>query len=311
MEDHQLLLEFKDHLKVKNYSVMSISSIYAGVGLFLSWLQISHKDLKDLCRQDIITYHLYLKNKDYQPNSVQRFLHSLKSFLRYLSDIFYILTNPMDNYIIKRVPPKIPVVLTESEVKKILASPNTSTLSGLRDRAILEVLYSTGIRLNELVTVTIFDVDTDSGFLRVNQGKFSKDRFVPLTKPACACLKTYINKVRPCFTKNKLTEKSLFTGLRGRQIHKLTVSRLISDYAKAAGLKKKITAHTFRHTCATHLLNNGVDIFKLQKLLGHSRPSVTQRYTRITPDQVKKEHEEHHPREKKNRKKNRRRKKDE
>lgn len=297
MENQELLLKLKEDLKIKNYSKTSISSYEFCLNKFFNYLNKNNKLLKELIRKDILDYQLYLKQHKYSLHTIERHMHSLKGFFKYLDKIFYILVNPCDNLILKKIPQRIPVVLTENEVKRILNQPNTSTFIGIRDRAILEVLYSTGIRIGELHNLTIFDIDLSSGFLRVNKGKFSKDRFTPLTKAACAYLKQYIEKVRPRFTKNRIKEKGLFVGQRGKTLQTVLISKLIRDHTNSARIKKRVTAHTFRHTCATHLLDNEVDIFKIQKLLGHSRASTTQIYTKVSPRQIKQAHRKHHPRE--------------
>lgn len=298
MENQELLLKFKEHLKVKHYSTKSIASYQYCLNKFFSYLTKKERSLKELRKEDILEYGAELKGKGYSARTIERALHSIKGFFKYLEATFYILVNPTEKLLLRRIPPGLPVVLTENETKRILNQPNTSTLAGIRDRTMLEVLYSTGIRLNELHNLTIFDIDTSSGFLRVTKGKLSKDRFVPLTRVACYYLKEYLNKVRPRFTKNKPKENALFVGQKGRRINQAIIQRLIKDYAKKARLKKRVTAHTFRHTFATHLLQNDVDIFKIQKLLGHTRPSITQLYTRIMPKQIKEAHKRHHPREK-------------
>jgi site-specific recombinase XerD len=306
MEKEELLLKFKEDLKTKNYSPKSIDSYNDCLKRFFAYVGgscperpagVEGKSLKELNREDILNYQLYLKRSKYSPYTVERYMHSVKGFYKYLEEIFYILVNPCDNLILNKVSVKIPIVLTENEVKRILNQPNTSTLIGIRDRAVLEVLYSTGIRIGEISKVTIYDMDLSSGFLRVNKGKYSKDRFVPLTKAACVYLKEYINKVRPRYTKNRLKETVLFMGMKGKRINKVIIERFIKRYAKGAGIRKRVTAHTFRHTFATHLLDNDVDIFKIQKLLGHSRVSTTQIYTKVSPKQIKRTHSRYHPRE--------------
>lgn len=306
MENKELLSKFREELKIKNYSVKSIDSYESCLKRFFNYLGdscfsrpagVEEKSLKELTREDILNYQLYLKRNKYSLHTIERHIHSVKGFYRYLEKIFYILVNPCDTLILKKIPARIPVVLSENEVKRIINQPNTSTLIGIRDRAILETLYSTGVRIGELYNLTIFDIDLSSGFLRVNKGKYSKDRFVPLTKAACVYLKEYINKVRPRHTRNRIKESVLFVGEKGRRIHQIMIERLIKRYAKEAGIKKRVTTHTFRHTCAAHLLENEVDIFKIQKLLGHSRVSTTQIYTRVNPKQIKQAHKRCHPRE--------------
>ena len=295
-----LLVQFKEHLKLKNYSKATIQNYWQGIFNFLLWMEKTlDKEVKDMLRPDILSYHAYLKGKGLRENTIERYLNSVRGFFNWLETAGYILLSPCDNMVIPRTKQSLPLVLTEREIKRMIDAPNVSTLAGIRDRAIFETLYATGLRSGELIKLTIFDIDTTSGFVRVNQGKGGKDRFAPLTKAACYWLKEYITKVRPKFTKNRPREDHLFVGSAwGRKMHKNILAALIVDYAKKAGINKHVVAHTFRHSFATHLLDNDVDIFKIQQLLGHSHATTTQRYAQVSPKQIKKEHAEHHPREK-------------
>jgi integrase/recombinase XerD len=298
LDSSQLVMEFKQDLKIKNRSPKTIDTYCRNVTQFLIWLRKTiDKPANAVTREDIIAYNLFTKQRNLAPNSVHRYMHSVKAFFTWLEEKNYVLLNPCDNMIIPRVPPSLPVVLTEKEIEKLLAQPNTSLPIGIRDRALLELLYATGIRLNELYNLNLFDIDTAAGFLRVTKGKGMKDRFVPLTKQACYWLKEYLTNVRSKLTKNKAQENSLFVGYCGNRLNKLIILRLVAGYAKTAGINKPVRVHTLRHTLATHLLENDADIFQIQKLLGHSHVSTTQRYTKVSPKRVKQEHSEHHPRE--------------
>lgn len=294
-----LVLEFKEHLKLKNYSPASINSYWLNIINFLLWTEeILDKSVKEITKDDITKYGLHLNQKNYKPYTVQRYMYSLKKFFAWLEEKNYILISPMERMILGRVNPGLPVTLTLKEITRLIEQPNAGTMLGIRDRAILEVFYSTGIRIGELLNLTVFDIDTQSGFLRVNKGKFSKDRFAPLTKAACYWIKQYIEKVRPRHAKKDPREQILFLSRRGRKMNKETVSSMIRTYSREAGIKKKVTAHALRHTFATHLLENDVDIFKIQKLLGHKKATTTQRYTKVYPKEIKQAHAKYHPREK-------------
>lgn len=293
-----LIMKFKEYLKMKNYSKASIDSYFLCTMRFILWME-NHlkKRVKEVTKEDILEYNLYLKQKNYKANTLECYVTKVRGFFQWLEDELYILINPCENLMIPKAEQPAPVVLTEKEVNKILEQPNAATKWGIRDRAMLEVLYSTGIRLNELHNLSIFDIDTQSGFLRVTKGKGSKDRFAPLTRAACYWLNQYINHARPYFAKNRPRENALFVGRWGKRINKLIVVRLIKQYAQSAGIKKNVVAHTFRHTFATHMLDNNSDIFTVQKLLGHACIDTTQRYTKVDPKQIKQTHEQLHPRE--------------
>ncbi len=189
-------------------------------------------------------------------------------------------------------------VLSVKEVQKILDGPNLGALTGIRDRTVLELFYSTGIRLNELCSLTVYDADLQGGMLRINQGKGRKDRVVPMGKHAVRFLREYITKVRPHCTKKNRQVRSLIVDRYGKSISNQVVSILVRTYARDAKLKKKVTAHTFRHTFATELVKNGADIVAVQKMLGHVCLATTQEYIRSLGLDLKKAHTKSHPREK-------------
>ena len=189
-------------------------------------------------------------------------------------------------------------VLTAAEARAVLDQPNLGKPAGIRDRAILEVLYSTGIRLEELCRLTVYDADLQGGMLRVNSGKGKKDRVVPLGKHAAKFIREYVEKVRPQLCRKNRSERRLFIDYYGKPLSKQSVSLMIRASARASGVKKKVSAHTFRHSFATELVKNGADITAVQRMLGHSDLSVTQVYLRSAGVDLKSAHKKTHPREK-------------
>jgi integrase/recombinase XerD len=167
-------------------------------------------------------------------------------------------------------------------------------LTGIRDRTILEVFYSTGIRLEELVSLTIYDCDLTGQCLRINKGKGAKDRVVPLGRHAARLLKEYLSRIRPRSVHNR----SLFLNRSGEPLSKQVIQLMVRTYAKQAGITKKVTPHIFRHSFATSLLKNGADIIAVQKMLGHVSPKTTQIYTHVAGVEIKQTHSHAHPREK-------------
>ena len=179
--------------------------------------------------------------------------------------------------------------------------PDTQTLTGYRDRVILEILYSCGIRKSELENIKLTDVDCRGGYLTVH-GKNRKDRVVPLGKIACEMIQNYIMAIRPDLPKGKYKSHDteyLFINQRANKLHHDQIRLIVAKYKNKAGIKKNITPHSLRHTCATHMLKNGAHLRHLQEMLGHSSITTTQKYTRITIDDLKKTHAQCHPREKK------------
>jgi site-specific recombinase XerD len=235
--------------------------------------------------------------KKYSVGTICTKTRSMKRFFKYLEDSGTILIDPAEHIKEPKVEKRLPrTILNEEEIKNILAQPRLGTINGLRARALLEVLYSTGIRLEELMNLTIFDCDLQGGMVRV-KGKFSKDRVVPLGKHAVKFLKEYITRVRPGQTKNNKALRNLFVSRFSGPLSKQVIELMVRDYAKKAGIKKKVTPHTFRHTFATDLIRNGADITAVRKMLGHSYLSATNIYIRVAGVDVKKTHSTSHPRE--------------
>jgi integrase/recombinase XerD len=305
-EFNDLLFGFREHLKVKNYSPMSIAS-YSGhlLGLFDYLQENEIIDIKRVSRDILKDYQLKIterkdqEGKGYTIATISIKIRAIKRFFEYLEETNQVLINPAEYLKEPEKETRLPkVVLAEDEVRKILDQPNLSTLTGIRDRTILEVFYSTGIRLEEMVNLTIFDCDLQGGLLRVNKGKFAKDRFIPLGRHAIRFLKEYITHVRPHHTRENKAIRNLFVNQNGKPLSKTVIQIIVRNYAKAAGITKKVTPHVFRHTFATQLVKNGADITAVQKMLGHSDLSVTHIYTKVAGIEVKKTHSSHHPREK-------------
>jgi len=187
------------------------------------------------------------------------------------------------------------VILTKEEARRILETPDSKTPQGLRDRAILETFYATGIRVSELASLTPYDVDTEERTLRVVLGKGRKDRNVPLTRAAADAIEAYLVKARPKVVGPRKV-RFLFLQDRGGKMDRSTLARMVSRWAKAARVKKHVTPHTFRHTVATHLLKGRADIRHIQALLGHSSLRTTERYTRVEISDLREVIRRAHPR---------------
>jgi integrase/recombinase XerD len=217
--------------------------------------------------------------------------------MTFLWDNGFIISNPAKDIQYAKVPQALPrSILSRSESRKIMNAPDTRSVIGYRDRTILEVLYSSGIRKSELRYLTLNDVDYHDGFLRV-MGKGSKERIVPIGRIACRYLENYVKSVRLALIKDPYN-KTLFLSSRGRRLNHNAVWVMVKKYGKKAKIKKNIFPHTFRHTCATAMLRNKADIRAIQELLGHSSLNSTHVYTRISITDLKEVHSRCHPREK-------------
>jgi len=289
MNIEQLKIDYLHQLTMQGFSEGTIYNRKIYLQQFISFL----KD-QDINRETIYLYQVKISKKKTSSLSIYDKLSVLHCFLNWLYSSGYLLTHlssvitfPKRKYQLQRR------ILTEKEIKIILSLPDTRSSKGIRDRALLELLYSTGIRRSELVGLNLYDLNTDEGMLRV-LGKGNKERIVPIGNSAIKWTLRYIEKVRWPYN---LKEAALFLGLSQRQ--RLTpkiLNLIIREYAAMSHIKKVITPHTFRHTCATHLLNYGADIRYVQELLGHASPETTQIYTRVVIKDLKKVFRMTHPR---------------
>jgi integrase/recombinase XerD len=219
----------------------------------------------------------------------------LKSYFKWLVRSRYLLYNPAAELVMPKVMPHLPRhILSVAEVEAILAQPDATTLLGVRDRAMLEVLYSSAIRRSELIALAVYDVDTRYGSLLVREGKGAKDRLVPLGERACAWVEKYLLDVRPELLAAQ-DPGILFLTQHGDRFHDYTLGEMVKGYIGAAGLKTPGACHLFRHACATHMLENGADSRYIQAMLGHAHLSTTQVYTHVALAKLKEIHAATHP----------------
>jgi len=297
--------EYIQSLRVRNLAKRTIEARVFMLDKFYNYLQSrSITSIENITQAIILDYQTELYhaiNTRGRPNSVayqNSMLSGVKGFMRFLKERDYIIINPSLDVPYARLPKQLPRgILTNTEARRILNIPDTGCVLGYRDRTILEVLYTTGIRKQELNNLNTTDVDYNDGFLRIEQGKGGKDRIVPLGRIACRYLENYIQSVRPELIKDPYND-ALFLSTRGNRISKNMVWDMIKKYAGKARVKKNISPHTFRHSCATAMLKNKADIRSVQELLGHESLESTQIYTRVTIADLKETHKRCHPREK-------------
>ena len=303
-KNEALLGKFSEHLLVKGYSKRTQEAYVKSVKLFFDWLR-NERRLDDPIRatKDIIadyqTYIYYAVKKDgnkLTPRTRFCRLSHVRIFYDFLVKANFCLYNPAQTIELPKIPRGLPKdILTPAQVRSILKQPNTSSLIGYRDKTILEMFYSTGIRLSELIDLTVYDIDIDQNTLRV-RGKGNKERHLPLGKMAAKFLLKYIERIRPQLIKESQTIQ-LFVTKNGNKMARATVGLIPRIYSKRAGIDKKISCHTFRHCFATHLLEKGADVRYVQELLGHASILTTQIYTHIAIGRLKKVHHKCHPRE--------------
>jgi len=297
--------EYAKSLKVRNLADRSIKGVRWRLGRFSIYLEtcgITHID--QITKEAVAAYQIELYqciNKKGAPNTVSyqnNMLSAVKQFMQFLHERDYIVSDPARDIQYAKQPQRLPrSILTLSEARKIIHAPDTKTVIGYRDRTILEVLYSSGIRKEEVNNLTLNDVDYHDGFLRIIEGKGKKDRIVPIGRIACRYLENYIKSVRPELIKDPYNNH-LFLSLRGGRLSKNMVWEMVKKYAKKARIRKNVHPHTFRHSCATLMLKNKADLRTIQKLLGHTSLTSTQVYTHLSIVDLKEVHKKCHPREK-------------
>jgi integrase/recombinase XerD len=256
-------------------------------------------DLRAVRGADLSDYRSELMGSGLSSHAVRSRLRVVRSFYAFLERNGAVLLDPASDLLLPKLETRVSrVVLTSEEMRRLRLAPDTSTLVGLRDRAMFELLYSSAIRLAELCRLSLNDVDLAGGLVRVNGGKGGKDRLVPLGRGARQWLRAYMEKARGTLAAMHVKERCLFLGERkSRPLHPRWVRQIVRRHAMAAGIRKAVSPHVFRHTCATHMLAGGADIAQVQRLLGHARLCTTQIYTRVAIAEVKATHRRTHPRE--------------
>lgn len=259
---------------------------------------LESKDVEDLSE---IKYHHFtnffsqLHKAGLTNSSIARYFSSLKGFFTFLLLSHYIEKNPMEKISPPKLRKTLPEVLTINEIDAVFKVPNVEDKFGLRDRAILEVLYACGLRVSELINLKISDLFLSDDAIRVF-GKGSKERIVPIGRSAISWLEEYFSKSRVLLEKKSKSENYVFLNTRGTKLSRMGIWKIISKYVKEAGIIKPVHPHTFRHSFATHLVEGGADLRAVQEMLGHADISTTQIYTHLDRDFVKQEHKKYHPR---------------
>ena len=250
--------------------------------------------LQEVKPEVIIEYLVLIKGEGLSANSMNRALAALRGLYKYLIREKIIGQSPLANIELAKVWMRLPDTISKEEMNVILLQPGNQTAAAMRDTAMLELLYATGIRVSELINLTMNSINWQVGFLVV-MGKGSKERIVPIGKTAYDCTRLYVDNARPQLMQNKITDV-LFLNRFGTIFTRQGLWKIVIRYAQKAGLHKKVHPHTFRHSFASHLLEGGADLRTVQVMLGHADISTTQIYTHITRDRLKEIHKKYHPR---------------
>ena len=291
-----LIDEFCDALWLEDgLARNTLDSYRRDLAQLAAWLADQHgKTLLAADHADLLGYLAYKVRGRAKATTTSRQLSSLRRFYRYCLRQGSIKTDPTLRIDSPKLPRGLPKSLTEEDVEHLLAAPNVEEPLGLRDKAMLEMLYASGLRVSELVTLKLSQVSQDMGVVRV-VGKGSKERLVPLGEEALAWIRRYLKEARRALLHARASD-DLFVTARGGAMTRQSFWHLLRRYAAQAGLRKPISPHTLRHAFATHLLNHGADLRVVQLLLGHSDISTTQIYTHVARERLKQLHAKHHPR---------------
>jgi integrase/recombinase XerD len=291
-----VLDEFCDALWLEDgLSRNTLDSYRRDLAQFQLWLTSErHKALLDAEHSDLLSYLARRVADHVKAATTGRQLSSMKRFYRHALRQEKIKSDPSLNIDTPKLPRNLPQSLTEADVEKLLGAPNVEAALGLRDRAMFETLYASGLRVSELVTLTLAQVSQDMGVVRII-GKGNKERLVPLGEEALAWIRRYLRESRPQILGQRVVD-AMFVTSRGEAMTRQSFWHLLKRHAAHAGLTTPISPHTLRHAFATHLLNHGADLRVVQLLLGHADISTTQIYTHVARERLKQLHAKHHPR---------------
>jgi integrase/recombinase XerD len=291
------LKEFLTYLKlIRGYSQNTIESYKRDIQRLLDFLESKGiDDLNDVNKTILSNFFSTLNTIGLSTKSIARNYSSIKSFFRYLSINDFIQNNPALKFKGPKISVHPPEVLSFSEINKILDQPNTKTLLGIRDKAMLEIAYATGVRVSELLNLKKSDLFLKDEVVRIF-GKGSKERLVPIGSNAIYWMEQYLTKVRPVLAKRFESKDYVFLNNRGKKLSRMGFFKILRGYVVQAGIDKNVHPHTIRHSFATHLLERGADIRVVQELLGHSKISTTQIYTHIDRTMLRETLIKYHPR---------------
>jgi integrase/recombinase XerD len=300
-----LRVKFLGDLEIRNYSARTVSDYGYTLGQFFEFLRERNiKEPQAVTTSIMIEFQRWIYFKPTKQGIARSVRHqntvlaTVKSFFRFLKNDGFIHRDPANDVEYAREPQTLPRnVLTPKEALRIIESIDTTTVLGYRDRTIFEVLYASGIRSSELRGLKVGSVNLEEELLFIKDGKGAKDRIVPLSSVACKFLETYIKGIRPALLRGGSTE-ILFLSCNGRPMDPYTLGMLAKKYARLARVKKHMTCHVWRHTCATHLVKNNANLKHVQSILGHGSLNTTEKYLRLTIADLKAAHRKFHPREK-------------
>ncbi|MFZ5817422.1 MAG: site-specific tyrosine recombinase XerD [Bacillota bacterium] len=292
---NNLIHEFINYLSVERGLAMNTLESYGrDLRQYSQFLEEDDSHLDAVSRTTILNYLMFLQQQGKATATIARRLAALKAFYQFLVREKRIKSDPTANLESPKLEKRLPRVLTVGEVERLLAQPDGMQPAGMRDRAMLELLYATGIRVSELVSLNVGDVNLEAGYIRC-AGRGSKERIVPLGSLAIQSVREYLESGRSRLVKDR-DEQALFVNHHGNRLTRQGFWKIVKKYADDARIENEITPHTLRHSFATHLLENGADLRSVQEMLGHADISTTQIYTHVTKGRIKEVYARTHPR---------------
>jgi integrase/recombinase XerD len=296
MEMNPAIALFLTHVRVeKGLSVNTVAAYRRDLTKFNVFVQKRKLALEGVTRDDLVDFLAGMYRQKLESRTVARHLVTLRNFFRFAQLQELITTDPSLNLESPKIRRNLPGYLRLEEVERLLAQPDAKTASGLRDRAMLEVFYSTGLRVSELIGLRVTDLDAKVGCIRCI-GKGDKERIVPAGRKALAIAEKYLRDARPKLLGKGVSSQALFVNRRGKSLSRVGVWKILSAYGRRAGLRVALTPHMLRHSFATHLLERGADLRSVQLMLGHADISTTQIYTHVVEERLKQIYKAHHPR---------------
>ena len=288
-----IVTRYEDYLiEIKHASNNTVASYMRDIHQYASYLLELGSDVLDATQQTISEYVHWLQGRGKSPATVSRSLASLKSLYLFAVNEDEIDQNPVHNIKLEKAEKKLPQILSGKEVELLLEQPKCSDMKGYRDKAMLETLYATGMRVSEMIALNVSDVSLAGGFVRCTGN--GKSRIIPIYPAAIRALTAYVTDIRPNMIAEP-DEQALFVNLNGGRISRQGFWKIIKHYQQTAQIDKEITPHTLRHSFAAHLLENGADLHSLQEMLGHSDISSTQVYTQLVKQNLKAVYNKYHP----------------
>lgn len=296
MEMTPAIALFLTHVRVeKGLSANTVAAYQRDLAKFNAFAQKCKLTLESVNRDDLVDFLAGLYREKLESRTVARHLVTLRNFFRFAQIQELIQIDPSLNLESPKIRRTLPGYLRLEEVERLLAQPDAKTALGLRDRAMLEVLYSTGLRVSELIGLRVTDLDAKVGSIRCI-GKGDKERIVPAGRKALGMVEKYLRDARPKLLGKGVSSQALFVNRRGGSLSRVGVWKILSAYGRRAGLRVALTPHMLRHSFATHLLERGADLRSVQLMLGHADISTTQIYTHVVEERLKQIYKAHHPR---------------